>query len=710
MKARWMSTALVAGLWLAAGCTQFDPAGVKARMQALVEQNKFQEARDLRVKGYPPGTPKKSPEEIVKEELVASLVNPAEAKFTAARIRAMETQVMQALGRGEDEAARQAIYECGITDQRAVDMVTYLAKCAYLNSRVNPATLAKWERVADEEVPEYIRSGDFDKATAAAKRIPTVAAYPKRIDDWMDQSGEEAIRQRAEEEGVAKLVRAKKNALYALIAPRAGFRKGLDPVWDGLVTRVAELHGLEVPYGGFEKGFEPDWTEVKARLEQLRQALIQDDVAKGDADVIVKLVSKEDADVIVKSLLDGFMSLVPHDRNGLTTLELNERLQALRDGALKAIQKALSEERARVAAEMAEKASAELAAQNKSLEKAWLDVLAQLASAVDFLARERGFTEAISDRLEPDINRILGEGARALRLYRANGKMTPGQATSLLLAGLYMGFDDVENFAVACGADIDGTSEKDTLKRTPYLLALQFGFKGQAEKLLEGADTALRDAKGFGAVHYAVRGNDAARLMRMLVEHFDARGGADDGTTPLMLAAALDNGTMTRMLLGVSSIDATNHNGYAAIHFAAENGNLDIVRTLATEGATLDKATVGGADLLELAAAANAQDVIEYLAGDWKMKVKDGPVSWCVAHGKVLPLKTLVAHGGKLKDRHLAQAAQCGHLDMVEYLVGQGCDVNSAEVHAVVPALVLQTSSATAQSIAEYLFSQGYRN
>ena len=697
MKARWLSAALVAGLWLAAGCTQFDPAGVKVRMRTLVEQNKFQEARDLKVKGYPPGTPKKSPEEIVKEELIVSLVNPAEAKFTAARIRAMETQVMQALGRGEDEAARQAIYECGITEQRAVDMVTYLAKCAYLNSRVNPATLAKWERVANEDVAEYIESGDFEKATAAAKRIPTVAAYPKRIDDWMDQSGEEAIRQRAKEEGVAKLVRAKKNALYALIAPRAGFRKGLDPLWDDLVARVAELHGLEVPYGGFEKGFEPDWTEVEARLEQLRQSLVQDDV------------SRADANLIVESLLDGFKSLVPKDRNGLTTLELNERLQSLRAGALKAIQKALSEERARVAAEMAEKASAELAAQNKALEKAWLDVLAQLASAVDFLARERGFTAAISDRLEPDINRILGEGARALRLYRANGKMTKGQATSLLLAGLYMGFDDVENFAVACGADIDGTSEKDTLERTPYLLALQYGFKGQAEKLLDGADTTLRDAKGFGAVHYAVRGNDAVRLMGMLERHFDARGGSDDGTTPLMLAAALDNGTMTRMLLGVSAIDATNRDGYAAIHFAAENGNLDIVRTLATEGAALDKATVGGADLLELAATANAEDVIEYLLDDWKMKVKNGPVAWCVANGKVLPLKTLVAHGGKLKDSHLALAARCGHLDMVEYLVGQGCDVNSPEVHEIVPMLVSPTSPETAKAIAEYLYSQGYR-
>lgn len=697
MKARWMAAALVAGLWLAAGCTQFDPAGVKARMQALVEQNKFQEARNLKVKGYPPGSPKKSPEEIMKDELIVSLVNPEEAKFTAARIRTLEAQVMRALGKGDDDEARMAIYDCGITEQRAVDMVTYLAKCAYLNSRVNPATLAKWKRVREETVDGWIQAGDFAKAAEAAARIPTVAAYPVRIDGMLDQAGAEAVAQRADAGEVAKQVQGKKDALYALIASRAGFRKGLDPLWDDLVARVAELQGLEVPYGGFEKGFEPVWTEVEARLDHLRESLLQDDV------------SERDADLIVKSMLFGFMSLDPRERNGLTTRELNERLQVLRAEALDAVQKAMSEERARVAAEMAEKASAELAAKNKELGKMWLEVLAQLASAVDFPARERGFTEAISDREEPDINRILGEGARALRLYRANGSMRPEEATSLLLAALYMGFDDVENFAMGCGADIDGTSEKDTLKRTPYLLALQFGFKGQAENLLAGADTTLRDAKGYGEVHYAVRGNDAARLLGMLERHADTRGAAADGTTPLMLAAALDNGTMTRMLLGVSDIDATNQAGYAAIHFAAENGNLDIVRTLATEGAALNKATADGADLLELAATANAEDVIDYLVDDWKMKVKDGPVSWCVAHAKVLPLKTLVAHGGKLKDAHLALAAQCGHLDMVEYLVGQGCDVNSAEVYKVVPTLLLPVPTATATAIVNYLESQGYR-
>ena len=180
------------------------------------------------------------------------------------------------------------------------------------------------------------------RATAAAKRIPSAAAYPEPIDDWLDKSGEAAIEQRAERAGVEELVQAKKDALYAMIAPRAGFGKGKDPTWDDLVDRVARLEGLEVPYGGFEKGFEPDWKAVKTRLERLRQSLLQDDV------------SEDDANQIARSLLDGFKALVVHERNGLTTLELNERLNALRRDSLDAVQKAITEEMARMAAEMAE--------------------------------------------------------------------------------------------------------------------------------------------------------------------------------------------------------------------------------------------------------------------------------------------------------------------------------------------------------------------
>ncbi len=80
--------AIVLALALA-GCkttptVHFHPEDVRARMTELCAQHRYQEARDVKVKEYPPdhpqaGTP--SPEELVKKELVATLVDPAEAAW-----------------------------------------------------------------------------------------------------------------------------------------------------------------------------------------------------------------------------------------------------------------------------------------------------------------------------------------------------------------------------------------------------------------------------------------------------------------------------------------------------------------------------------------------------------------------------------------------------------------------------------------------------
>lgn len=452
-----------------------------------------------------------------------------------------------------------------------------------------------------------------------------------------------------------------------------------------LVTRLAQVHHLDVPLNGFEET--SDWTAVEARLALLRQAMLDDDVRENDADILTR------------TLRDGFKSLVP--RNGLTTAELNDRLATLRADSLRAVQEAVEKKMAAAAEE-----------ERRRLQALWSQLVEQLAAAVDLPARETAFAEAISDRTEPAINRMLGEGARVLRLYRANGTVTPEQATSLLVAALYMGFDDVENLAMGLGADINGTSEKDERGRTPFLLALEYGFKGQAASLLSGADQAKRDAQGYGAIHYAVRGNDALRLSELLLTRLDARQAAQDGTTPLMLAAKRDNSTMVRMLLSPSDIDAKDKDGYTAFLFAAERGNLDIAKLLVSAGTDVKAVTGQGADAVELAASANAEDLIVYLLEEAGLKVAERPVSWCVIHGKVLPLKTLVAHGGKLIDRHLAAAAKCDHLDMVKYLVGQGCDVNSSDVHAVYKEIRDKANQpgTSFREIADYLFSQGYRD
>ena len=672
-----MKMASLVALLFAVGCASpknpfnpFDPEGVRRRMTDLVNRNKFQEAREIKVKGYADAVGRKSPEELMKERLIETLVNPAEARFTVLRIQSMKAQVIEALERNDDEAAREIVYKLGITDQRVVNTVVYISKCHELNTRVNPATLAKWERFAKQYVDGSLKAGDFKKALAAAKRIQPVAAYPARIDEMLDESGAAAVEQHAEKDGVASLGWSTKAYLYKKIATREGGEKEpLDKIADDLRTRTKDM----MP----EEGFEPDWTLVEIRLQSLKQALLADDV------------DEREADGIVKTLLEAYQSLVAEEK-GLTTYELNRTLSALREESLYRVSNAIE-----AAVRTAD------AARAAELRKLAAAAAAMIAEEVDSADRERAMLAAISDRAEPGINRVLGEGCRVLRLYRLNGKVSPAQATSLFVAAVYMGFDDLMDLALALGADINGASEKDTLGRTAYLVALQYGFKGKAKELLAAADVSRRDANGCGAVHYAVRGGDAKTLLSLLQRGLDAKGAATDGTTPLILAVARGNGTMARMLVPLSDIDAADSTGWTALHHAAKGGALDIVKSLAGVGSATDRKTAEGDTVLSLAVQSNSEDLLKYLLDDLKLPVDERAVSRCVIEGWLWPLKMLVAHGGELTDKHLAAAVKCGHLETVKWLIERGCDVNADIVHAV---------GAGTGEMAAYLHSQGYRN
>ena len=65
------------------------------------------------------------------------------------------------------------------------------------------------------------------------------------------------------------------------------------------------------------------------------------------------------------------------------------------------------------------------------------------------------------------------------------------------------------------------------------------GWRGRAATFLAKADRSLRDARGQGAVHYAVRGGNGSALMEFLRSDADTRCPDADGVTPLELAADL---------------------------------------------------------------------------------------------------------------------------------------------------------------------------
>lgn len=649
----------IAAMLVLQGCIS-DAERVRRGITNLVDRNEFQAARDFNVKHNIGGIPQ-TEEERVKDELVENLVKPREAQFIAERIKSLRKGVLSDLENGDDVAARNRIYAFGVTGQPLVDGPVFAMKTALLNSRVNPAAQRRIFSEAEKSIDPLIDAGNFDAAIKAIGGLRPVPAYVDVINKGLGSAGAAAIAQHSEERGVKMLVAKAIGELYTDFAYREG------------IERRAQR---------------PDWSKVAKELDVVRVAMIADDIPEADAESFKQ------------SMLSGFKALFVDDETGenFTTAELNAAIASMR-----------ADYRARISDAVARKLAEADAANAEALRKQVLAIAAQAAAEVDFQARVRAFTEAIGENVEPGLNRILGDGARVLRLSRAGYDVTKTDATGLLLASVFMGFDDCANLALALGANVNGVSSKDPLARTPYLLMLQSGMKGNSLNILARADRSIRDADGFGAVHYAIRAGDAKLLFSMLEAGLDARTASNDGTTPLILAASLEQAPMVNALLAFSSINAVDAKGRTALLCAAECGSLPIVRTLLTAGADINAKSKTGRDggedgILEYAVLANAGDMIDFLLDERHAPVTSRAVDYCVIDDKVMALAALVAHGATVSDKHLAAAVKNGDLDMVKYLVSLGRDVNSSEVHGVVGQFLSRTSS-----VYEYILSQGYR-
>ena len=598
--------------------------------------------------------------------LCEDVIAPAQIAF---RARELRNKVQPLLDAGDLDAARTVLYEYGVTAHPEVDDPVFAVKLALLNARVNPATLVARSAQLSKAVDDALAAGDFPAASDAIAAVEPVPTYSSHVDAALSKAASKAVPLGVPESGAAEAVAHAQEALYDILAPRP------DATHDRrvLVAYARELAAMEEPRE------ELDWDAVRKALENAAGWLVADDMPA------------DEAKQLMGQVLAAFQALAgaPSAKvETLTTAELNRKLDSLKAELSAKVSAAIAAKMAAEAAAAAakkaaeaEKMAAEAAAEAEKMRAMALAMAARAAAAVDFDARIAAFIEAVGDRVEPDVNRVLGDGARVLRLRRAGAQIAPADATSLLVAAVYMGFDDVMNLALTLGADIDAPSPKDELQRPAFLLALQYGWRGQAATVLAKADRTVRDARGQGAVHYAVRGGNGSALMELLRANVDTRTPDADGVAPLELAADLGFIGLVQALLPFTDPAAADNEGFTALLRAAQNGRLDIVGVLfAADPALLDAKTNEGDGALELAAKANAPDLLAWLLDDRQVAPTARVVSQLVIAGNVPTLQTMVAHGGRLRDEHLAAAVKLGDFPMVKYLVNCGMDVNAESV------------------------------
>lgn len=534
----------------------------------------------------------------------------------------------------------------------------------------------------EKSVSAALAKDDFKAAGAAVERLVPVPVYAIAIDDAMKSASKAAIEQSISSLAAGKVVSAAQKQLNAVISPRPENIQD-EELLKAYFTAVAELTDYV---------YQPNWEMVQKSLDKTVEALVTDDISQEDA--------KRFADCILADYMAIFDQTAHSRLPTLTTQKLNENIAELKIELSSRISKAL-------AAKMKAAMTAPKGGNAKKFEELALQAAARAARDVDFDTRINGFVDAVSDRVEPSVNRVLGDGARVLRLLQSGAKIEKDDATSLLVAATYMGFEEVMHYALILGADVNGHSAKDDLARSPLLIVLQYGCKGQSAKILSeaGASLQARDARERGVVHYAVLGLNNDAVVALLRKSIDVKAADKDGVTPLILAADHGYSTLLRMLIPFSEINAKDNDGFSALLRAAEDGRADLVRILISSGADVKQHSNEGDGLIELAAAANAPELLVYLLDEKKFSPTERCTAQLVIAGNVPTLQQMIAHGAKVEDKHLAVAIKLGDFEMVKYLVSQGMDVNADCVKKVSP----PEACADAVKITDFLYAQGQR-
>lgn len=146
--------------------------------------------------------------------------------------------------------------------------------------------------------------------------------------------------------------------------------------------------------------------------------------------------------------------------------------------------------------------------------------------------------------------------------------------------------------------------------------AFAFGSKVVCDLLIEnGASVLQKNDLGESAVHSIVYSGNPELLSYFSEKYnLDLNAQANDGTTPLILAAGLEKWQVFERLIHLgANINATDLEGNAPIHLCCSIGNKSAVELLVNRGAILNQKTKKGNLPLALAVNGNHAEIVKYL-------------------------------------------------------------------------------------------------
>ena len=274
-----------------------------------------------------------------------------------------------------------------------------------------------------------------------------------------------------------------------------------------------------------------------------------------------------------------------------------------------------------------------------------------ISSAVDYDAQIAMAEAAIA---EPSavygLEAVLGDYARIMRRAKAGAGVEKSEAETMVIVSIFLNQPQIFKQALTLKADVNAAARRDELVRAPILLAVQLG-RIEFVKMLQDAKCKF----------------DVA----------DAKG-----DTLLHYAAERGNLAVVKAAVGAVKIDAVNAAGETALFTAVRRNQLAVAKVL-----------------LALAGDGEAQKkfvAIANGAGETAFDIA------CKSNAHML-LDALAAAGAGYDEKQLAMALEADCIGAAQWLVEKGLDVNADIVRGV------DVSDRKDTATFKYLVAEGYK-
>ena len=512
------------------------------------------------------------------------------AKYEAdmqARIDDLAKRVIALVKEEQFTEAREVIRDVELVKNAKWDAKMYAVRIGLLNSIVNPRQCEKLSAEIMQKVKTYLDNKDYEGLKAFAEDYPYVHDTYQHILDALEQIKSAMLDMPIREPNTVAYVEELAKRLNDIMEKRVG---ALD--------------------------YNHDFTALEKALQELQQSYIEQHYSDASAKSVCDCIRDE-----VKAMLGN--ELKP-----LTTWEMNERLGALLASSTKGLDELIALQKAQKAKEEAAKAYAELLAEID----AEVSFDAQIAMAEDAISKQLGI-KCPCAYLE--MNAVLGNYARVLRIMKRGTAVSAEDATTLLVGATYLGQVSMFKRALELKADVNAPAFRDPRARPALLVAIE---KGNTEFLrliheAKGLQT-VTDANGNTALHYAMKNGNLA-VARVLAKAVDVTAVNKKGETALFTAVRRNQAKPVEFLINLIKGE-------------------DDAKTAAARKSFVNLKNLAGEDAFTVACRADVH----------------------------MTLDPLFAAGAEFNTSHLVEAAASNRIAIAQWLVEHGADVNADGVMA----------------------------